>query len=61
MRGRAAHQLPQSVLMSLHTPAAARARLKTKTHRLSIMVRQRSIVGGTRERTPWGVATGEGV
>merc|ERR1719272_2220059 len=42
-------QLPQSVLMSLHTPAAARARLKTKTDRLSIMVRQRSIVGGREQ------------
>ena len=47
LRGRAAYQLPQSVLMSLQMPAAARARLKTKTDRLSIMVRQRSIVGGT--------------
>merc|ERR1740139_715429 len=28
-------QLPQSVLMSLHTPAAARPRLKTKKERLS--------------------------
>ena len=38
LRGRAAYQLPQSVLMSLQMPAAARARLKTKTDRLSIML-----------------------
>ena len=30
--------MPQSVLMSLQMPAAARARLKTKTDRLSIML-----------------------
>ena len=38
LRGRAAYQLPQSVLMSLQMPAAARARLKTKADRLSIML-----------------------
>ena len=31
MRGRAAHQLPQSVLLSLHVPAEARPRLKART------------------------------
>ena len=31
MGGRAAHQLPQSVLLSLHVPAEARPRLKART------------------------------
>ena len=38
MGGRAAHQLPQSVLLSLHVPAEARPRLKARTRVRKSMV-----------------------
>jgi hypothetical protein len=49
--GRAAHQLPQSVLLSLHVPAEARPRLKARTRE------RKSIVSGCAASlvrgTPW--------
>ena len=47
MRGRAAHQLPQSVLLSLHVPAEARPRLKART---SV---RKSMVGGVGAIGDW--------
>ena len=45
--GRAAHQLPQSVLLSLHVPAEARPRLKART---SV---RKSMVGGVGAIGDW--------
>ena len=47
MGGRAAHQLPQSVLLSLHVPAEARPRLKARTRE------RKSIVSGCAEFGAW--------
>ena len=49
MGGRAAHQLPQSVLLSLHVPAEARPRLKARTRVRKSMCRHSRCLRGKRK------------